>query len=77
MNYLCVVVLIVACLCVIADAQLTFTSSWGGGKRGAVAATMSCRSEETVAAIYKLIQVWQFDFSLFKVSSCEPVVEEQ
>nr|C0HL91.1 RecName: Full=Adipokinetic prohormone type 1; Contains: RecName: Full=Adipokinetic hormone 1; Short=AKH-1; Flags: Precursor [Agrotis ipsilon] len=56
MNYVSIFVLIVACLCVLADAQLTFTSSWGGGKRGAVAATMSCRSEETIAAIYKLIQ---------------------
>ncbi|KAJ8709410.1 hypothetical protein PYW07_009236 [Mythimna separata] len=55
MHHLRLLVLIVACLCVFADAQLTFTSSWGG-KRGAVAATMSCRSEETIAAIYKLIQ---------------------
>ncbi|KAJ8711969.1 hypothetical protein PYW08_008923 [Mythimna loreyi] len=54
MNNISLLVLIVACMCVFVDAQLTFTSSWG--KRGAVAATMSCRSDETIAAIYKLIQ---------------------
>ncbi|KAJ0172047.1 hypothetical protein K1T71_012020 [Dendrolimus kikuchii] len=47
--------LLVACFCIFTEAQLTFTSSWGG-KRGAIAGTVNCRSEESVAAIYKLIQ---------------------
>ncbi|CAH1636212.1 unnamed protein product [Spodoptera littoralis] len=55
MNKISLFVLFLACLCLVTEAQLTFTSSWGG-KRGAVTATMSCRSDETIAAIYKLIQ---------------------
>ncbi|PZC77450.1 hypothetical protein B5X24_HaOG203400 [Helicoverpa armigera] len=55
MKAVSIFVLVLACLCLFAEAQLTFTSSWGG-KRGAVAATMSCRSDETINAIYKLIQ---------------------
>nr|WLY76811.1 adipokinetic hormones [Galleria mellonella] len=48
------VVVLVACLW-IAEAQLTFTSSWGG-KRSAITGSISCRNDESMAAIYKLIQ---------------------
>lgn len=48
--------LLVACFCVFTEAQLTFTSSWGG-KRAAIAGTVNCRSEESISGIYKLIQV--------------------
>ncbi|XP_026731718.1 adipokinetic prohormone type 1-like [Trichoplusia ni] len=44
---------LVAALCVITEAQLTFTSSWGGKRAGG---TMSCKNEEAVANIFKLIQ---------------------
>ncbi|XP_028164252.1 adipokinetic prohormone type 1-like [Ostrinia furnacalis] len=53
-KFLAVFVLI-ACMCLVAEAQLTFTSSWGG-KRAAIAGTVSCRNDEAIAAIYKMIQ---------------------
>ncbi|NP_001104825.1 adipokinetic hormone 1 precursor [Bombyx mori] len=46
--------LVLACF-IMAEAQLTFTSSWGG-KRAAIAGTVSCRNDESLASIYKLIQ---------------------
>ncbi|CAB3233079.1 unnamed protein product [Arctia plantaginis] len=49
-----ILLLLVACLCIFTDAQLTFTSSWGG-KRSPMAA-ISCRNDEAIAAIYKSIQ---------------------
>ncbi|KAI8437341.1 hypothetical protein MSG28_011683 [Choristoneura fumiferana] len=54
MYKLCLLLLLVACACVITEAQLTFTSSWGTGKRSA--APMPCRSDEAIAAIYRMIQ---------------------
>lgn len=54
MDKFSILILVVAFFCVFVEAQLTFTSSWG--KRGAVTATMSCKSDETIVAIYKLIQ---------------------
>ncbi|CAG9793207.1 unnamed protein product [Diatraea saccharalis] len=45
---------VIACV-IAAEAQLTFTSSWGG-KRAAIAGTVSCRNDDAIAAIYKMIQ---------------------
>ena len=53
-------VFLVACL-VGTQAQLTFTSSWGG-KRSV--GPISCRHEEAVAHIYKMIQVKYYSFIL-------------
>ncbi|KAG6454724.1 hypothetical protein O3G_MSEX008844 [Manduca sexta] len=39
---------------IIAEAQLTFTSSWGGKR--AMTNSISCRNDEAIAAIYKAIQ---------------------
>ncbi|VVC88225.1 unnamed protein product [Leptidea sinapis] len=45
-------VLLLACLCIMTQAQLTFTSSWGGKR----SASMSCRNEIAVENILRLIQ---------------------
>ncbi|XP_075984813.1 adipokinetic prohormone type 1-like [Anticarsia gemmatalis] len=55
MHKLSFLIVLIACLCMFAEGQLTFTSSWGGGKRSGMAA-MACRNDESIAAIYKLIQ---------------------
>ncbi|RVE52577.1 hypothetical protein evm_002696 [Chilo suppressalis] len=55
MYKLLVLLVVVACVCAAVEAQLTFTSSWGG-KRAAIAGTVSCRNDEAIAAIYKMIQ---------------------
>ncbi|KAJ8715252.1 hypothetical protein PYW08_005233 [Mythimna loreyi] len=55
MNKIFFVLFFVACFSLFAEAQLTFTSSWGGGKRSGVA-PISCKNEEAVATIFKLIQ---------------------
>ncbi|KAI5640176.1 adipokinetic hormone domain-containing protein [Phthorimaea operculella] len=46
---------LVVCV-VLSEAQLTFTSSWGGKRSGSIVGTLNCRNEETIATIYKLIQ---------------------
>ncbi|KAG6451321.1 hypothetical protein O3G_MSEX007062 [Manduca sexta] len=55
MYKLSVFLVVVACLCLVAHAQLTFTSSWGG-KRAALTGTLSCRNVDVLQAIYKMIQ---------------------
>ncbi|CAG5056885.1 unnamed protein product [Parnassius apollo] len=45
---------LVASVCLITEAQLTFTSSWGG-KRSMMGA-MPCRNDEAISNIYKMIQ---------------------
>lgn len=60
MYKICFILVLVACFAVISEAQLTFTSSWGGGKRSGnmgPLANAGCRNEEAVFAIYRMIQV--------------------
>ncbi|CAG9130903.1 hypothetical protein JYU34_005421 [Plutella xylostella] len=52
---------LLACLVIVSEAQLTFTSSWGGGKRSGTGSNTTpfngCRNNENaMAAIYRLIQ---------------------
>nr|QMS54688.1 adipokinetic hormone [Grapholita molesta] len=54
MYKFCLLLVLVACACVLTEAQLTFTSSWGGGKRSA--GPNPCRSDESVGQIYRMIQ---------------------
>ncbi|CAH0694978.1 unnamed protein product [Spodoptera exigua] len=54
MNKIFFLIVFMACVCLYAEAQLTFTSSWGGKRSGV--APMSCKNEEAVATIFKLIQ---------------------
>lgn len=63
-KYLVLFVL-VACICVATEAQLTFTSSWGGKRSGSIAGSVSCRNDEAIAAIYKMIQVFHPIFMSF------------
>ncbi|KPI97662.1 Adipokinetic prohormone [Papilio machaon] len=52
-----VIFFLAACICLLAEAQLTFTSSWGGKRSmGTMMATMPCRNDEAISNIYKMIQ---------------------